>query len=127
MEGKPDRFIFTREIIDRAKQLREQKGNGRDGKKTWQEVAQIIECPSPKSLKVTVSLDNTGKRMGRIDELEKTNKEIKDRVIKARGKITLRELATEYGVTRAAISQRLTRLGLDKEVRAEMSKDLPEV
>lgn len=127
MKEKPEKFQFTREILNRARRLRNREGGGRDGKTPWAEVANILECPSTKSLMVTVHRDDAGKRKNIFEKLEKERKKIENRVIKSRGRVQVTTLAKEFGVTKAAMSERLTRLGFDAEVRAEMGKKLRKI
>lgn len=127
MEGKPVRFKFTQEILDLAKKLRDRQGSGIGGKTPWSEVAKSIGCPSTGSLKATLSQDKAGKRKGAFEKSQKINEKIENHVIESRGNIRVGDLAKDLGVVVGAVSTRLTKLGFDREVRKEMSQDLPEV
>ena len=112
--ARRERFTFTTEILDRAERLK-QKRSWR-----WVDVAHYLECDC-NVLEATLCNRRSGKWQGNNDVWQAERKAIADKILKGARPSAL---ARELGVSRAAISKRLKRMGLDREVRAELGREI---
>ena len=102
------RFEFTDEILDKAEELLAEG-------LTYGEAAERLGC-SQGTLKTTIWKRRNGQHKGRknIEESKKRDKEIEERIKRGERPSVI---ARALGMSRAALSMVLRRLGFDKEMR----------
>lgn len=122
MESKRDSFKFTTEVLKRAQKLRNRRWFS-NNKTPWCVVADTLNC-SAGSLQVSVGNFKNGRRKG---EREKQRQYLEQEMDGTKGRAKVTKLAKKLGVTPRAVQSRLAKMGLDGEVRREMSMQLPEV
>jgi hypothetical protein len=111
-------YIFTDEVLKRAEVLRKTRDDtGRV--LTWTVIAQRLECEKD-SLISAYGRYVRGERKGKWTK----RGHIEQRVIESKGRVRVTDLAREFGSSVPAMCKRLLRLGLDPEVRKEMSKEV---
>ncbi len=108
-----EHFTYTGAILDKAEKLKE------GGRLTWPRIAERLGC-SRGSLEKTLSLRRKGIWKGSPERQAKERKEI-ERLVVEEGK-GVSEIARLLGVSKSAVSQRLTRMGLDLEIRQEIAR-----
>lgn len=106
---KKEHFSFDAEILDRAQELRKQK-------LPWKIIAQRLECPID-SLQVTVSNRKNGKWRNARAKRERENTLIEGMVYCG---LKVCDIAFLMEVSVNAVSEKLSRIGLDREMREDI-------
>lgn len=113
-----EKFLFTDDILKRARALKAQGMR-------WAEVSKQLGCDAG-HLQSALSREKHGKRRGMLTIWADRRKRREEAILAGK---SIAEVARDEGVSVSAISETLTKLGLDKEVRDELSGKIqvPEV